>query len=158
MIIILIVLIVALPTSAKEWINLHNPEILLDYWMYYILLFCVSYVLNGAANSAHQAISSRSRALSERQAKAREEQSIFDIFESLTLKEKYHLSCAVSANNILLTDEGDEAAIGLVVKGLLNYAGTRLGSDRKVKDKFSIPDEFYDRCYIRFAGKLDDHH
>lgn len=47
MLIILIILIIVMPVSVKEWINLHSPEILPHYWMYYILLFCVSYVLNG---------------------------------------------------------------------------------------------------------------
>lgn len=47
MIIMLIVLIVITPTSFKEWVNLHNPEILPPYWMYYALLFCISYVMNG---------------------------------------------------------------------------------------------------------------
>lgn len=47
MLIILIILIIITPTSAKEWINAHNPEILPPYWMYYALLFCISYVVRG---------------------------------------------------------------------------------------------------------------
>ncbi|EEZ1123574.1 superinfection exclusion B family protein, partial [Escherichia coli] len=59
MLIILIILIIVMPVSVKEWINLHNPEILPHYWMYYILLFCVSYVLNGVVNSAYHTVTER---------------------------------------------------------------------------------------------------
>lgn len=42
MLIILIILIIVMPVSVKEWINLHNPEILPHYWMYYILLLVMT--------------------------------------------------------------------------------------------------------------------
>lgn len=45
MLIILIILIIITPAQIKEWINFYNPEIIPNYWMYYILLFCVSYVI-----------------------------------------------------------------------------------------------------------------
>ncbi|WP_334469657.1 super-infection exclusion protein B [Arsenophonus sp. PmNCSU2021_1] len=45
MLIILIILIIITPAQIKEWINFYNPEIIPSYWMYYTLLFCVSYVI-----------------------------------------------------------------------------------------------------------------
>lgn len=84
MLIILILLIVVMPVSVKEWVNLHNPEILPQYWMYYILLFCVSYVLNGVVNSVYHAVNERIEASTAQQRKAREEKVVRDLFDSLT--------------------------------------------------------------------------
>lgn len=41
MVFILILLVIFTPDKAKEAVNAHNPEVLPDYWMYYILLFAV---------------------------------------------------------------------------------------------------------------------
>lgn len=93
MLIILILLIVVMPVSVKEWVNLHNPEILPHYWMYYILLFCVSYVLNGVFNSVYHAVTERIEALTAQRRKAREEKVVRDLFDSLTRrKERIWLS------------------------------------------------------------------
>ncbi|EER8156612.1 superinfection exclusion protein B [Escherichia coli] len=46
MLIILIALIIITPASIKEWVDIRNPEILPDHWMYYAMLLCISYVLN----------------------------------------------------------------------------------------------------------------
>lgn len=80
MLIILILLIVVMPVSVKEWVNLHNPEILPHYWMYYILLFCVSYVLNGVFNSVYHAVNERIEALTAQRRKAREEKVVWDLW------------------------------------------------------------------------------
>lgn len=155
MLIILIFLIVVMPVSAKEWINLHNPEILPQYWMYYILLFCISYVLNGIANSIYLAVTKRIKESNARQASEREEKAkekeMSDLFDSLTLAERAYLSFAVAANNQLKTEKGSSESISLLKKGLLirlppavGYPGT---------DRFIIPENYFNECYLRFAGK-----
>lgn len=151
MLIILIFLIVVMPVSAKEWINLHNPEILPQYWMYYILLFCISYVLNGIANSIYLAVTERIKESDARQAREREEKAMSDLFDSLTLAERAYLSFAVAANNQLKTEKGGSESISLLKKGLLirlppavGYPGT---------DRFIIPENYFNECYLRFAGK-----
>lgn len=151
MLIILIFLIVVMPVSAKEWINLHNPEILPQYWMYYILLFCVSYVLNGLINSAYHFSLARIQASNDRQVKEREAASVHDTFNSLTLGERALLAFAVAANNRLQTEKGNPESISLLKKGLLirlppavGYPGT---------DRFIIPEIYFNECHLRFAGK-----
>ncbi|QBM23765.1 superinfection exclusion protein B [Citrobacter arsenatis] len=151
MLIILIFLIVVMPVSAKEWINLHNPEILPQYWMYYILLFCVSYVLNGIANSVYFSVTERIKESDARQEKEREKKAMADLFDSLTLAERAYLSFAVAANNQLKTEKGSSESISLLKKGLLirlppavGYPGT---------DRFIIPEIYFNECYLRFAGK-----
>ncbi len=101
MLIILIILIIVMPVSVKEWINLHNPEILPHYWMYYILLFCVSYVLNGVVNSAYHAVTERIEVFAAQKRKSKEEKYVQDLFDSLTLGERAYLAFAVAANNQL---------------------------------------------------------
>ncbi len=81
MLIILIILIIVMPVSVKEWINLHNPEILPHYWMYYILLFCVSYVLNGVVNSAYHAVTERIEIFAAQKRKSKEEKYVQDLFD-----------------------------------------------------------------------------
>lgn len=98
MLIILIILIIVMPVSVKEWINLHNPEILPHYWMYYILLFCVSYVLNGVVNSAYHAVTERIEIFAAQKRKSKEEKYVQDLFDSLTLGERAYLAFAVAAN------------------------------------------------------------
>lgn len=104
MLIILIILIIVMPVSVKEWINLHNPEILPHYWMYYILLFCVSYVLNGVVNSAYHAVTVRIEIFAAQKRKSKEEKYVQDLFDSLTLGERAYLAFAVAANNQLKTE------------------------------------------------------
>lgn len=105
MLIILIILIIVMPVSVKEWINLHNPEILPHYWMYYILLFCVSYVLNGVVNSAYHAVTVRIEIFAAQKRKSKEEKYVQDLFDSLTLGERAYLAFAVAANNQLKTEK-----------------------------------------------------
>lgn len=155
MLIILILLIVVMPISAKEWINLHNPEILPQYWMYYILLFCVSYVLSGIINSVYHAATELVQASNAIRVKEREEKAVLDMFESLSNEEKLLISLAVGAHNKLLLDSGNETAIKLLEKGLFIRNGIGYDARHKVKDKFIIPAQFYEQCYIRFAGKAD---
>lgn len=119
MLIILIILIIVMPVSVKEWINLHNPEILPHYWMYYILLFCVSYVLNGVVNSAYHAVTERIEIFAAQKRKSKEEKYVQDLFDSLTLGERAYLAFAVAANNQLKTEKGSPEAISLLEKGLL---------------------------------------
>jgi hypothetical protein len=153
MLIILIFLIVIMPVSAKEWINLHNPEILPPYWMYYILLFCASYVLNGVVNSACHAVKIRMQVSNARKIKVREEYSIREMFESLTLSERALLSFAVDANNRLTTEKGDPASISLMKKGLL--IRVPLAGGHPDSDRFAIPESYFNECYLRFAGKSE---
>ncbi|HDC2658619.1 TPA: superinfection exclusion B family protein [Salmonella enterica] len=153
MLIILILLIVVMPVSVKEWVNLHNPEILPQYWMYYILLFCVSYVLNSVVNSVYHVVNERIEASTAQMRKAREEKVVRDLFDSLTLGERAHLAFAVSANNQLKTEKGSPEAISLLEKGLLIRIPSATGYTDT--DRFVIPESYRNECYIRFAGKSD---
>ncbi|EPV0629377.1 super-infection exclusion protein B [Citrobacter koseri] len=46
MLIIFIILVIFVPASIKEVVNAHNPEIFGNYWMYYLLLACISFVVS----------------------------------------------------------------------------------------------------------------
>lgn len=151
MIIILFLLIVIIPSSFKEWVNLHNPEILPQYWMYYILLLCASYVLNGIANSAYNAAISRVQVSNEKRRKEREEKSVRELFDSLTLGERAYLSFAVAANNQLKTEKGSVESMSLLEKGLLIRLPSAVGYPDI--DRFFIPEKYFTECYLRFAGK-----
>lgn len=59
MVFILILLVIFTPDRAKEAVNAHNPEVLPDYWMYYILLFCCSYIISAAAGSTIEFLKKR---------------------------------------------------------------------------------------------------
>ncbi|HCJ8406952.1 TPA: superinfection exclusion B family protein [Escherichia coli] len=153
MLIILIILIIVMPVSVKEWINLHNPEILPHYWMYYILLFCVSYVLNGVVNSAYHAVTERIEIFAAQKRKSKEEKYVQDLFDSLTLGERAYLAFAVAANNQLKTEKGSPEAISLLEKGLLIRVPSATGYPEI--DRFVIPERYRNECYIRFAGMKD---
>ncbi|HAX8684835.1 TPA: superinfection exclusion protein B [Escherichia coli] len=153
MLIILIILIIVMPVSVKEWINLHNPEILPHYWMYYILLFCVSYVLNGVVNSAYHAVTERIEVFAAQKRKSKEEKYVQDLFDSLTLGERAYLAFAVAANNQLQTEKGAHESISLLKKGLLVRRPPAVGYP--YTDRFVIPESYRHECYIRFAGKAD---
>ncbi|EFB1501781.1 superinfection exclusion protein B [Escherichia albertii] len=153
MLIILIILIIVMPVSVKEWINLHNPEILPHYWMYYILLFCVSYVLNGVVNSAYRAVTERIEVSAAQKRKSKEEKYVQDLFDSLTLGERAYLAFAVAANNQLKTEKGSPEAISLLEKGLLIRIPSATGYPEI--DRFVIPERYRNECYIRFSGKKD---
>ena len=151
MLLILVFLIVVIPVSAKEWINLHNPEILPQFWMYYILLFCMSYVLNGIVNSVYRAVTERIKQSDARKCKEREEKALSDLFDSLTLAERAYLSLAVAANNQLITNKGSSESISLLKKGLLIRLPPAVGHPGT--DRFIIPENYFNECYLRFAGK-----
>lgn len=151
MLMILIFLIVVMPVSAKEWINLHNPEILPQHWMYYTLLFCVSYVLNGIANSAFNAARARAQVFNEQQRMAQAEKSVRDLFDSLTLGERAYLAFAVDSNNRLQLEKGSPESISLLGKGLLIRHSSVRGYPSN--DLFVIPEHYRHHCYMRFAGK-----
>lgn len=151
MLIILIILVVVMPVSAKEWINLHNPEILPNYWMYYILLLCVSYVLNGVVNYVYHAFSGRIQESDTRRAKERQEKAILDLFDSLTLAERAYLAFAVDANNRLKTEKGSPESISLLKKGLLIRLSPAVGYPGI--ERFIIPENYFNECYLRFSGK-----
>lgn len=153
MLIILIVLIIVMPVSVKEWINLHNPEILPHYWMYYILLFCVSYVLNGVVNSVYHAVTERIEASTAQRRKDREEKVVRDLFDSLALGERAYLAFAVAANNQLKTEKGSPEAISLLKKGIITRLPSAIGYPDI--DRFIIPEKYFNECYMRFAGKSD---
>lgn len=153
MLIILILLIVVMPVGVKEWVNLHNPEILPQYWMYYILLFCVSYVLNGVVNSVYHVVNERIEASTAQQRKAREEKVVRDLFDSLTLGERAYLALTVAANNKLKTEKGSPVSISLLKKGLITRSPSAIGYPDI--DRFIIPEKYFNECYMRFAGKSD---
>ncbi|WP_348236504.1 super-infection exclusion protein B, partial [Salmonella enterica] len=77
-------------------LNLLNPEILPHYWMYYMLLFCVSYVLYGVFNSVYHAVTERIEAITAQRRKAREEKVVRDLIDSLTPGERANLAFAVA--------------------------------------------------------------
>lgn len=153
MLIILILLIVVMPVGVKEWVNLHNPEILPQYWMYYILLFCVSYVLNGVVNSVYHVVNERIEASTAKQRKAREEKVVRDLFDSLTLGERAYLALTVAANNKLKTEKGSPVSISLLKKGLITRSPSAIGYPDI--DRFIIQEKYFNECYMRFAGKSD---
>ncbi|KKI49169.1 superinfection exclusion protein B [Obesumbacterium proteus] len=153
MLIILIFLIVVMPVSVKEWLNLHNPEILPLHWMYYILLFCVSYVLNGVVNSGYNAVAEKIEASTVKRSKALKEKVVRDLFDSLTLGERAYLAFAVASNNKLKTKKGSEESISLLEKGLLIRLPSAIGYPDT--DRFVIPENYFNECYMRFAGKSD---
>lgn len=140
MLIILIILIIVMPVSVKEWINLHSPEILPHYWMYYILLFCVSYVLNGVVNSAYHAVTERIEVFAAQKRKSKEEKYVQDLFDSLTLGERAYLAFAVAANNQLQTEKGAHESISLLKKGLLVRRPPAVGYPDT--DRFVIPESY----------------
>ncbi|CNI63354.1 super-infection exclusion protein B [Yersinia pekkanenii] len=153
MLIILVALVIISPTDFKEWVNIRNPEIIPPYWMYYTLLFCGSYIINGILRSSYDLITER---LSENRARRERDnasRALAAIFDSLSLKEKAMLAFAVDANNGITVRRGDETAISLAGKGLLSLDGRSLTQPRK--EKLSIPKEIYHECFIRFSGKSD---
>lgn len=151
MLIILIFLIIVMPVSAKEWINLHNPEILPKHWMYYILLFCFSYVLNGIVNYAFNAARARAQVFNEQQSKVQEEKFVRELFDSLSLGERAYLAFAVDFNNRIQVEKGSPESISLLGKGLLIRHSSVRGYPGN--DWFVIPEHYRHDCYMRFAGK-----
>lgn len=151
MLIILIFLIVIMPVSAKEWINLHNPEILPQHWMYYTLLFCVSYVLNSIASSVFNAARARAQVSNKQQRMAQAEKSVRDLFDSLTLGERAYLAFAVDSNNRIKVEKGSPESISLLGKGLLIRSSSVIGYPGF--DWFVIPEQYFHDCYLRYAGK-----
>lgn len=57
MLIIFIILVICVPASLKEAVNAHNPEIFGNYWMYYLLLFCVAFVISGLTRAIESFLS-----------------------------------------------------------------------------------------------------
>ncbi len=151
MIIILIILVVISPASFKEWVNLHNPEILPPYWMYYALLFCISYVINGVINSSCILVISRFNESRERKAREAEIIERTAVFDSLSLKERAMLAFAVDGNDTISVKRGDETAIALTKKGLLTLE--RRAFMQPHKDTFRISKHAYHECYTRYSGK-----
>ncbi|NUL39414.1 super-infection exclusion protein B [Kosakonia sacchari] len=47
MLLLFIIIVICAPTSFKEAVNAHNPEIFGNYWMYYLLLACIAFVISG---------------------------------------------------------------------------------------------------------------
>lgn len=138
MLIILILLIIIMPVSAKEWVNLHNPEILPPYWMYYILLFCISFVLNGvisyvktlyASGESNRKVASDKRKLEEK-------------IQRLTIEEKKILALYLDQKkSMVLFERNNHVVESLVEKGIL----INLGSIpyRANCDGYSIDDSHY---------------
>ncbi|MCC2920073.1 super-infection exclusion protein B [Enterobacter hormaechei subsp. xiangfangensis] len=138
MLIILIFLIIVMPVSAKEWINLHNPEILPKHWMYYILLFCFSYVLNGIVNYAFNAARARAQVFNEQQRKVQEEKFVRELFDSLSLGERAYLAFAVDFNNRIQVEKGSPESISLLGNPTLRYPAAARG-DTKYGFTAAIP-------------------
>ncbi|EDR5597254.1 superinfection exclusion protein B, partial [Salmonella enterica subsp. diarizonae] len=106
--------------------------------MYYILLFCVSYVLNGVFNSVYHAVTERIEASTAQRRKAREEKVVRDLFDSLTPGERAYLAFAVAANNQLKTEKGSPESISLLEKGLITRLPSATGYPDT--DRFVIPE------------------
>lgn len=58
LLLIFIVLVISLPASLKEAIDLHNPEVIPEHWMYYVLLFCISFFLSTVTRLISKGMSS----------------------------------------------------------------------------------------------------
>lgn len=58
MLLIFIILVILLPASLKEAIDLHNPEVIPEHWMYYVLLLCMSFFLSATTRFISKGISS----------------------------------------------------------------------------------------------------
>ncbi len=120
--------------------------------MYYILLFYVSYVLNGVVNSAYHAVTERIEVFAAQSANLKKKKYVQDLFDSLTLGERAYLAFAVAANNQLQTE-----------RALMNqfHCSKRTPRSRPPAvgypdtDRFVIPESYEHECYIGFAGKAD---
>ncbi|MCY9472448.1 superinfection exclusion B family protein [Escherichia coli] len=66
--------------------------------MYYILLFCVSYVLNGVVTFAYHAVTVRIEIFAAQSANLKKRNTCKICFDSLTLGERAYLAFAVAAN------------------------------------------------------------
>lgn len=120
MFIILIFLIIIMPVSAKEWVNLHNPEIIPPYWMYYALLFCISFVLNGFISYAKSIYDAGSKNREEQRAKRKIETKV----ERLSNDEKNLLAMFLDQKRSFVCFERNNHVVeSLVEKGVLINAG-----------------------------------
>lgn len=153
MFIILILLIVVMLVSVKEWVNLYNLEIFFYYWMYYILLFCVSYVLNGVFNFVYYVVIERIEVLIVQWCKVREEKVVWDLFDLLISGERVYLVFVVVVNNQLKMEKGSFELIFLFEKGFIICLFFVIGYFDI--DCFVILEKYFNECYMRFVGKLD---
>lgn len=153
MLIIFIGLIIIMPHTFKEWVNLHNPEIAPQYTMYYLLLLCFSFVINGAIangtsslitlikNKHNQIKIDKIRAL------------LMSTIDQLDVGEARLVAFAVDCDNKLCISRSNKDVISLVKKGILIRTGRSLiDPDR---DNFKIASDHFDYCYAKFAGKSE---
>lgn len=119
--IILIALVIFIPANAKEWINLHNPEILPPYWMYYVLLFCISFVLNSCLVHGKEAYDAGAK----NRKKIKEERKIEEKIMQLSNEEKNILALYLDQQKDFVPFERNNHVVeALVEKGILINLGS----------------------------------
>lgn len=151
MLIILILLIIIMPVTAKEWVNLHNPEILPPYWMYYALLFCISFVLNGFITYAKSLYTSGEI----RRKEENDKRKLEDKIQRLTIDEKRILALFLDQKKSMVAFERNNHIVeSLVEKGIL----INLGSIpyRANCDGYSIEDSHYHAVLRNTKEQQDD--
>lgn len=142
MLIILIALVMISPASFKEWVNLHNPEIIPPYWMYYALLFCISYVLNSLLTSIYSYSCNRIEA--SRQMKL-EKDKFHLLVSQLNPEELEIIKMFLSEKtDVQYLVPGNNPVSSLSMKGIIKKTGNSTFWDGKVVYQYSINTDYRD--------------
>lgn len=136
MIIMLIVLIVITPTTFKEWVNLHNPEILPPYWMYYALLFCISYVMNGFISSFIQWPAIKLMSLFHGIQSKMEVQKAEKVILNLSEEEKALIVDIVDNGTYIPSDDASDPVMNLLHKEVIYSCQNKFSSEYKLTDLY----------------------
>ncbi|EON3359554.1 super-infection exclusion protein B [Yersinia enterocolitica] len=136
MIIMLIVLIVITPTTFKEWVNLHNPEILPPYWMYYALLFCISYVMNGFISSFIQWPAIKLMSLFHGIQSKMEVQKAEKVILNLSEEEKALIVDIIDNGSYISDGDANETLMSLVYKEVIYSCQNKFSSEYKLTDLY----------------------
>ncbi|CDG98571.1 super-infection exclusion protein B, partial [Xenorhabdus bovienii] len=149
MTIILVILIITTPASFKAWVNLHNPEIIPNYGMYYLLLFCLSYVINSAISATFNLVKARCALVKERFTKRKIEKEV----RSLSDEEKDYLSMYLDVKMKRFRAQRNNITVeGLVEKGIL----INLGESTTIEcDDYMINEDYYHPILRQLSGRLD---
>jgi len=116
MLIILIALIIITPESVKECVNAHNPEILPPYWMYYALLFCMSYVVRGLISGVKKWFGDLRKSLSA----ASRKRKISTVVSSLTEEQlTYFILPMHERTQMVITEQAYPEVLELLELGVL---------------------------------------
>ncbi len=142
MIIILVALVIITPVSFKEWVNFYNPEIIPPYWMYYTLLFCLSYVLNGLLASLHSYASNRVAIL--RGVKL-DKEKFNRLLSQLNPEELEVIEVFLSKKtDVQYLVPGANPVSSLSMKGIIKKTGNSTFLDGKVMYQYSLNANFRD--------------